>query len=195
MNLREHDERSDMKVWLSEEETERFLAAAADTEQRIAFALGVRCGLRSGEWLDVTPRGVVDTDAGTMVRVWEGKGDKFRETPVPPTLAASIDTRAEMRDAGDDDPILSVTSTRTLRRWVSSAGEELAEETGDEGWLELSTHDLRRTWATSLADAEVDPLLALDWGGWEDLETFLEHYKGAYSPAAKRRAREKVSWL
>jgi len=195
MNLREHDERSDMKVWLSATETERFLAEAEDTEQRIAFALGARCGLRSGEWLDVTPRDVVDTDAGTMLRVWEGKGDKFRETPVPPTLAASIDTRAEMRDGGDDDPILSITSTRTLRRWVSAAGDRLAEETGDAGWRELSTHDLRRTWATALADAEVDPLLALDWGGWEDLETFLEHYKGAYSPAAKRRARGKVEWL
>jgi integrase len=195
MNLREHDERSDMKVWLSENETERFLAAAENTEQRIAFGLGVRCGLRSGEWLDVTPRDVVDTDAGTMLRVWEGKGDKFRETPMPQELATMIRTAADYGDGDADEPILSVTSTRTLRRWVGSAGEQLAEETGDTGWRELSTHDLRRTWATSLADAEVDPLLALDWGGWEDLETFLEHYKGAYSPAAQRRARGKVDWL
>jgi integrase len=195
MNLREHDERSDMKVWLSEDGTERFLAAAKDTEQRIAFGFGARCGLRSGEWLDVTPRDVVDTDAGTMLRVWGGKGDKFRETPVPPTLAASINTLAEMREGGDDDPLLSVSSTRTLRRWVSRVGDRLADETDEQGWRELSTHDLRRTWATALADAEVDPLLALDWGGWEDLETFLEHYKGAYSPAAQRRARQKVDWL
>jgi len=57
---------------------------------------------------------------------------------------------------------------------------------------DLSTHDLRRTWATALAKAEVDPLLALDWGGWEDLEVFQEHSRGAYSPAAQRRARGKV---
>ncbi len=195
MNLREHDERSDMKVWLSENEAERFLAAAENTEQRIAFGLGVRCGLRSGEWLDVTPRDVVDTDAGTMLRVWEGKGDKFRETPMPQELATMIRTASDYGDGDADEPIISVTSTRTLRRWVGRAGEQLAEETGDTGWRELSTHDLRRTWATSLADAEVDPLLALDWGGWEDLETFLEHYKGAYSPAAQRRARGKVDWL
>jgi len=138
---------------------------------------------------------VHETDAGTMIRVWDAKGDKFRETPAPATLAASVDTLAEMRDAGEDDPILSVSTTRSLRRWVSQAGEQLAETTGDAGWRELSTHDLRRTWATALADAEVDPLLALDWGGWTDLETFLEHYKGAYSPAAQRRARERVDWL
>ena len=195
MNLREHDARSDMKVWLSENEVERFIGAAENTEQEIAFSLGVRCGLRSGEWLDVTPRDVVDTDAGTMLRVWEGKGDKFRETPIPSELATMIRTAADYGDGDADDPILSITSTRTLRRWVGSAGEQLAEETGDAGWRELSTHDLRRTWATALADAEVDPLLALDWGGWEDLETFLEHYKGAYSPAAQRRARGKVDWL
>lgn len=74
-----------MKVWLSENEVDRFMRAAEDTEQQIAFGLGARCGLRSGEWLDVTPRGVVDTDVGTMLRVWEGKGDMFRETPIPQT--------------------------------------------------------------------------------------------------------------
>ncbi len=195
MNLREHDERSDMKVWLSENEVDQLIGAADSTEQEIAFSLGARCGLRSKEWLDVTPRDVVDTDAGTMLRVWEGKGDKFRETPMPPNVATQIRTAAEYGDGGKDDPILSVSSTRSLRRWLESARQELAEETGDEGWLELSTHDLRRTWATALADAEVDPLLALDWGGWEDLETFLDHYKGAYSPAAQRRARDKVDWL
>ncbi len=195
MNLREHDERSDMKVWLSKNETEWFLDAAENTEQRIAFGLGARCGLRSGEWLDVTPRDVVDTDAGTMLRVWEGKGDQFRETPLPKELATMIRTAADYGNGDVDEPILSVSSTRTLRRWVSNAGDQLAEETGDAGWRELSTHDLRRTWATALADAEVDPLLALDWGGWQDLETFLDHYKGAYSPAAQRRARGKVDWL
>ncbi len=92
-----------MKVWLSENEAERFLAAAENTEQRIAFGLGVRCGLRSGEWLDVTPRDVVDTDAGTMLRVWEGKGDKFRETPMPQELATMIRPAAQRRARGKVD--------------------------------------------------------------------------------------------
>jgi hypothetical protein len=29
----------------------------------------------------------------------------------------------------------------------------------------------------------------------DDLETFLEHYKGAFSPDAHRRERGKVDWL
>jgi len=195
MNLRPHDEEDGKKVWLSEDDVQKLEATAADTEQQIAFGLGARGGLRSAEILDVAPQDVVDTDAGWMLRVWEGKGDKFRETPVPGDLAIRIQTIGDTREAALDEPVLSIESTRSLRRWLQNAREQLADQEGDRGWHYLSTHDLRRTWATALADAEVDPLLVLDWGGWEDLETFLDHYKGSYSPAAQRRAREKVEWL
>ncbi|OYR59680.1 integrase [Halorubrum sp. E3] len=195
MNLQPHKEEDGKKVWLSDTEVEKLEAVADDTEQTIAFALGARCGLRSAEILDVAPQDVVETDAGWVVRVWEGKGDKFRETPAPSDLAMRIQTIGDVRDAPSDEPVLSVSSTRSLRRWLQDAREQLVEEEDDIGWEFLSTHDLRRTWASALADAEVDPLLVLDWGGWEDLETFLEHYNGTYSPAAQRRAREKVEWL
>lgn len=130
-----------------------------------------------------------------MLRVPDGKGEKYRETPIPANLATTIRTIGDVRDALADESILSIRATRSLRRWVENACEQLAEATNAEGWTYLSTHDLRRTWATSLAEKEVDPLLVLDWGGWEDLETFLDHYKGTYSPAAQRQAREKVGWL
>ena len=64
MNLREHEKRDDMKVWLGQRESDDLLDAGADTEQRLAFALGARHGLRSHETLDVAPAHVVDTDAG-----------------------------------------------------------------------------------------------------------------------------------
>lgn len=195
MNLRPHEEEDGKKVWLSEDDVEKLEQTAADTEQQIAFGLGARCGLRSAEILDVAPQHVVDTDAGWMLRVWEGKGDKFRETPIPSDLAIRIQTIGDTREAALDEPVLSISSTRSLRRWLQNAREELADREDERGWHYLSTHDLRRTWATALADAEVDPLLVLDWGGWEDLETFLDHYKGSYSPAAQRRARGKVEWL
>ncbi len=131
--------------------------------------------------LDVAPDDVVDTDAGRMLRVWHGKGDKFRETPVPRDLATTIDTIDDYRDANASSPLVEITSTRSLRRWVRSTADELYEETGDAGWDHLGFHDLRRTWATALASADVDPLLVCDWGGWNDLETFLEHYRGTFS--------------
>lgn len=196
MNLRDHDDdKAGKKVWLSQDDVTMLLDAAPTKEQRVAFALGVRCGLRSKEVLAVAPQDIAKTDAGPVLRVWEGKGDKFRETPIPRPLADTIDTVDEWREESSDEPVLSISSTRSLRRWLKSTATELAEETGELGWQFLSTHDLRRTWATALSDTEVDALLVLEWGGWEDLETFLEHYKGAYSPAAQRRARHKVNWL
>ncbi|MFC7070646.1 hypothetical protein ACFQL9_13410 [Halobaculum lipolyticum] len=94
----------------------------------------------------------MSTDAGTMIRVWEV--DKFRETPIPDVLATRIQVAGE---DDPDEPVLSVSTTRIPRLWVGAAGERLAEETGELGWRGLSTHDLRRTWATALADAEADP--------------------------------------
>jgi hypothetical protein len=35
----------------------------------------------------------------------------------------------------------------------------------------------------------------MEWGGWEDWETFREHYLGAYSLDAQQRERQKVEWL
>lgn len=195
VNLKQHEKTDEMKVWLSEPEVDQLLEAAKDTERQIAFALGARCGLRSHEVLQVAPKDVVDTDAGTMLRVREGKGGKYRETPIPDSVKTQIRTIDDVRDKQSSAPIVSVTSTNSLRYWIARTREHLEEETGDEGWQYLSFHDLRRTWATSLASKDVDPLIVCDWGGWNDLDTFLEHYRGTYSPEAQKREREKVSWL
>ena len=47
----------------------------------------------------------------------------------------------------------------------------------------------------ALASEDVDSLLVCDWGGWNDLETFLDHYRGTFSPEAQKRARDGVAWL
>lgn len=196
VNLREHDGREDMKVWLADQEVEQLLEVASDAgvDHYIAIGLGVRCGLRSAEVLDVTPRDVQKTTAGRMVRVRDGKGGKYRETPIPTELATTISTVDGVREEPSTEPLLDVT-TRTLRRWVERAALELVETTDDDGWRHLSFHDLRRTWATSVGSKDVNELVLMEWGGWEDIETFLDHYRGAYSPEAQRREREKVGWL
>jgi len=40
-----------------------------------------------------------------------------------------------------------------------------------------------------------EPGLMMEWGSWEDWETFREAYLGTYSTKAKTRARGKVDWL
>jgi len=193
MNFEEHDDRDDLKIRLSQAEVQKLLDKAESIQQRIACAFGARCGLRSNEIVNATPDNLADTDAGWMLRVWEGKG-KPRETPVPSNLATTITTVDDVREEDSDVPVVDK-STRTLRRWIDRAGNKIAEETGEELSTYLTMHDLRRTWATSLKGTEVDAMLVCDWGGWSDLETFLDHYKGKFSPEAQRKQRQKVGWL
>ncbi|RLM53718.1 hypothetical protein DVK02_12800 [Halobellus sp. Atlit-31R] len=115
------------------------------------------------------PQDIVDAEAGHMLRVWHGRGNKFRETPTPSNLATAIRTTGDYRDDPVDEPVISTDHTPSLRRWLESAREQLGEETGDEGWRFLSTHDLSRSWAAVLANKEVDPLFALEWERWNDL--------------------------
>jgi len=195
MNLESYPDDDGMKVWLSEREVQQLLDQFEDTEKRIAIGLSARCGLRSDETIRVAPEHVADTDAGTMLRVWRSaKTDKYREAPIPPNLATTIRTVGDVRDAAADAPVVDVT-TRTVRRWTEKATADLLDETGEPGWQYVGYHDLRRTWATSLRSEDVDAMVVCDWGGWDDLETFLDHYRGTHSPEAQRREREKVGWL
>lgn len=200
MNLIDHDESEGMKVWLDRREVELLISEARDTEQRLAFLLGVRSGLRVSEIVGTGPRpgvrpmDIVETTAGPRVRVWNAKGGSHRETPAP---FKTVDTASAYADAGgydEDEPIVD-RAPRTVERWVGRATDRLAETTGDDGWRYLTPHDLRRTWATLLAGQDVDPLLVCDWGGWSDIEVFLEHYRGSYSPEVQKRELEKVDWL
>jgi hypothetical protein len=126
-------------------------------------------------------------------RIQRGKGDKYRETSLTYSLAATINADTDVRDGGPDDSLISRT-TRTVRDWVTTIGERLAADTGDEGWTSVEPHDLRRTWGTLLVD-EAEPGLVMEWGSREDWETFREVYLGTYSTKAKIRARENVDWL
>jgi integrase len=194
MNLRDYPKKDGKKVWLSETEADQLLEHADGATQFLAFALGARSGLRAAEIVEVAPQDVVETEAGPMVRVWHGKGDKYRESPAPPEVATRIETMADVRDEPEDAPLVDV-SKRTVRRWVSNAGDVLQEETGEVGWQWLGPHDLRRTWANILANRGVDAGVLLQWGGWDDMETFRDHYFGVYSARKQREAREKVDWL
>ena len=125
MNLEDYPSDDGKKVWLSEQEVEQLLDALDDTVQEVAVKLGVRCGLRPHEIVQVTPEDVADTDAGTMLRVWKSaKTDHYRETPVPPAFANTIRTIDGVRDEPADAPLVDV-SKRTLRRWMEGATDQL----------------------------------------------------------------------
>ncbi|WP_226007399.1 site-specific integrase [Natrinema salinisoli] len=199
MRMKPHPEDPGYRVWLSDDEVEQLIETMHDrggTTHRIAGRYGVHCGLRRDEASQSRPVDVVESHDDTVLRVWEdqAKRDKYRETPIPRDLADQIRMVPEFTDLDVDDATLDVTG-KTLNRWVKRAGEELAAETGDEGWLRVTYHDLRRTWGTRMLEAGVLPSVVMWHGGWDDWETFRKHYLGEFSPDALARERNKVEWL
>jgi len=192
MRLKDYDERDGKRVWLSESEIQRLLDATPANEPRqdAALLLAARCGLRRKEIVDVTPTDLVTTDTGSVVRVWEGKGDKYREVPAPADL-----TQLALGMGNDPDAPLVDVDPSTIYDWVARARERVHADSGDEGWLFVGPHDLRRSWGVRLLEAGVLPSVVMEWGGWEDWETFRNHYLAEFSPEALRRERGKVSWL
>jgi len=195
MMTEEYDDKAGRRVWLSRSEVEQLLGVADDPLRKVAFRLGAEVGLRSHEVVEVRPENVVDGgEAGKMLVVPEGKGEKLREAPIPDSLADTVDAAASFGGV-DDDEVLVDRSTRSVRNWVEAARDELASTTGEDRWRYLTFHDLRRTWAGQLANADVDQTVALRWGGWNDLDTFLNHYRGEATEKAQARERGKVEWL
>jgi len=186
------DKEDGYRIWLDQDEVSALLAQADGQAEELAFTLGVRSGLRASEIVSVEAQHVVDTSAGPRVRVYDSKGKAYRETPTTESVRSTARTYEEIKGP---DALLVDHSKRWVQRHLDRRTDALAELENDEMWRHVTPHDLRRTWATCLSAAEVDPLLVCDWGGWSDLETFLEHYRGTYSPEAQRRELEKVGWL
>ncbi|TKX86961.1 site-specific integrase [Halorubrum sp. SS5] len=198
MRLDDYPERDGKRVWLSQSDENDEVAAlineAKSPEQEIAFRLGLQAGLRREEIASVTSNDFTHAPDG-FLRVWNdyAKRGKYRETPIPKELASSVRTLSYERDP--DEPIVDV-EPNSIYRWVKRAGERRYAATGDEGWTFIDVHDLRRTWGGHLLwDCGVLPAVVMSWGGWEDWETFRNHYLGEMSPAAAERERGKISYV
>ncbi|MFC6991808.1 site-specific integrase [Haladaptatus sp. GCM10025707] len=195
MRLDPYPTRDDgMRVWLSKEEMQQLINEADGPQQKIAFLLGGRCGLRRSEITQVCPKDFVTGPTGKHVRIWEdyAKREHYREPPVPDNLYSIVETFAWNRD--DDAPVVDVPD-KYVYRWVRRAADRLQVQTGDEGWQFVGPHDLRRTWGTHLLEQGVLPSVVMAFGGWDDWDTFRRHYLGEFSPEAIRRECAKVDFL
>jgi integrase len=196
MRLKDYPSKEGKRVWLLDGELERLINEAEGTQQTLAFLFGGRAGLRRNEIVSICPVDIVEGPTGKHVRVWENvaKREKYREPPIPDRLATTAETYADVAGIAPDEPLVDV-ADKTVYRWVRRAAERLEAETGDHGWSFVDVHDLRRTWGTYLLEQGVLPSVVMEFGGWEDWETFRRHYLGEFSPEAIRRERAKVDYL
>ncbi|WP_255168480.1 tyrosine-type recombinase/integrase [Natrononativus amylolyticus] len=195
MQLETYDNADGRRVRLTETERDRLLAVYDDEPtKQVALAFMARCGCRVREATDVRPGDVYQGDetGQWFLRIPEGKGEKERQTPMPTALAGMV--RVLSQGLEPDDRVLEVTP-RTVRRWVGSAAAELAEREDDDRWRYVGPHDLRRTWGHLALEAEVLPSVLMQWGGWDDYETFQRHYLGKHSESVQAREAKKVNWL
>jgi len=205
MRLKDYDSQEGKRVWLSEQEIQLLLDNVDQnhTEAQAAVRLMARSGLRrqevTGKPTDDDSHGVrfvdvTETETGDVIRVWQGKGDKYREPPAPDGFAREANVYRQAMDRKPDTEIVQADPS-TLYDWVRRARQRCYAETGDEGWQEVGPHDLRRSWGVRVLESGVLPAVVMEWGGWSDWETFRNHYLAEFSPESLRRERGKVSWL
>lgn len=176
-------------VWMNRDEYRELPRQAHSGLAEVAIRLMGDSGLRVAEVPDVTPGDISRRSDGRhyKLEVTGGKdttgghdGGKYRETWLPIDLEAHINRIQQnaIRDIGDDDPVID-RSKRTLQNWVEQAAEAAAEETGDEDYRRISTHDLRRCWAHHLLVEEgVSPRIVMALGGWSSYDA-IEPYLAA----------------
>ncbi len=174
--------------WLSRDECDRLARAAGDVDwqREIALSLMAQCGLRSDEVPRVTPGSIRYSDDGEcwLFRVrgksTTGGEPKMRDVWLPDDVEHNISKFVRERGLSDDEPIVDV-SPSSVRRWVREAAEVLAEPAQDDGWQYVSSHDLRRSWATwHLVERTdtVDVRTMMAVGGWSSYSA-IEPYLNA----------------
>lgn len=187
--VRIDDSGDDVKCWLRYPDEIEALARAArerDWTRRIAIRLMGNVGLRASGVPTAKPQGLKRNDEGAY---WElevrGKnttgGEKAtRDAYVPEGVARELENYAKERDISPSEPYVTA-SVDSIRRWVREAREPLRNES--ERWQHVSSHDLRRSWATHfLVEKGVHVRVMMEIGGWSSYNS-IEPYLAKPTPS------------
>lgn len=188
--VRIDDSADKTKCWLSfpdEKDEVISTARSTDWERAIAMRLMVEVGCRASGVLSAKPSGVQYNSDGEY---WEievrGKNTKggektTRDAYLPNSVKQTLDIYGDERDISDDEPFVDK-SESTVRRWVDEAVDEIADDTGNDRWRSVSSHDLRRSWASHyLVDEQVAVRVMMEIGGWSSYDA-IEPYLRKPSP-------------
>lgn len=119
-------------------------------------------------WLHVDAKDATDRDRET----------KPREVPFTDKLIKVLEKHKNVTDIStlpDDEPLFDVVK-RTLQRDVKDAAENAAIATGNDEFEKISSHDLRRYYASHyLFRLKVDQHTVRQIGGWKKVEHMFEY--------------------
>ena len=182
--VRIDDSSYETKCWLSfpaEIEQVESRARGRDWGQEIAVQLMSRVGCRASGVLTACPQGVEWNEEGEywQIRV-RGKNTKggektVRDAYLPDRVKENLDRYASERDISKSEAYVDA-SVDTVRRWVREITNELADERDEQRWEYVSSHDLRRSWASHyLVEQDVAIRVMMEIGGWSSYEA-IEPY-------------------
>lgn len=183
--VRIDDSGGEVRCWLRQEEIYKLerVALSEDWTREIAIQLMGECGLRASEVhypCNSNLRWSSDGECWLLeVRGKNTKGGErtIRDAWVPESFAESIHRYASEREFEENESWVDV-STGTVRRWVRDAAVKVSAKLGDDRWSYVSSHDLRRSWATyHLVERGVDVRTMMSIGGWSSysaIEPYLD---------------------
>jgi integrase len=189
--VRLDDGGSETKCWLTREELDVLerVAGRKGWEREIAIELMGRCGFRASEVSYPSDDDLRWSDDGDIWLVeirgknTSGGSKKTRDAWVPESVADDVHKFSRERGLSAREKWVDV-SVPTVRRWVKEAAQTVAEERENERWSNVSSHDLRRSWATfHLVERQVDVRTMMSIGGWSDYSA-IEPYLA--EPTEKR---------
>jgi integrase len=187
MRLEATEKPDEYKVWLTDSEIENLRRATTGYRDDIIIQLGAFVGLRSFEIPQIQPRHIKTTESGQYrLRVPEGKdtsgsGGKPRDAYLPDDVERSLQQFANAENIAPREPFVDL-SGRGVRAAVKRTAKAAANETGEDDFRHVSSHDLRRRFAQRLlVDENMNPRVVMQVGGWDSFQA-IEPYLNAPTP-------------
>jgi integrase len=120
-----------------------------------------------------------------------GNGGKSRDAYLPGAVEPSLQRYQNAENIAPRDPFIDLTE-RGVRAVVTRTAEAAADETGDDDFRHVSSHDLRRRFAQRLlVDENMNPRVVMQVGGWDSFQA-IEPYLNAPTPEVVDEAFEKA---
>ncbi|WP_435318490.1 site-specific integrase [Haloarchaeobius sp. TZWSO28] len=186
MRIERNENQHSYRCWMTPDEYKRLKRAASSYRDGLIIRLGGEVGLRSFEIPQVKPKHIRQVDGRARLRIPKGKdteggGGKPRDAYLPEDVESDLLRYANAEGIERDEQLVSI-SDRQVQRRVKATAEAVAEETGDDDWRKVSSHDLRRYYAQDLLVREqMNPRVVMAVGGWNSFSA-IEPYLNAPTP-------------
>ncbi|WP_324761184.1 site-specific integrase [Haloarcula sp. GH36] len=180
----ESTEGNEHKVWLTDKEIEDLRRVATSQRDDLLIQLGAFVGLRAFEMPQVRPVDIKQTESDQYrLHVQAGKdtagnGGKPRDAYLPADVERTLQQYQNSENIAPRDPFIDLKQPG-VRAAVKRTADRAAEETSNEDFRLVSTHDLRRRFAQRLlVDENMNPRVVMAVGGWDSFAA-IEPYLNA----------------